>query len=48
VNALDGLGAVAALGDRVVVAGRGVAIEIGPEGAERLAERELSEASRAW
>ena len=37
-----------ALGDRVVVAGRSIAVEIAPTGAETLSDRELSELQSKW
>lgn len=39
---------VLALGDRVRVAGRKVAIEIAPDGAERLSDRDLATIRSAW
>jgi Ca-activated chloride channel homolog len=37
-----------ALGDRVIVAGRSIAVEIVPTGAETLTDRELSEVQSKW
>jgi hypothetical protein len=37
-----------ALGDKVIVAGRSIAIEITPTGAESLTERELSDLQSKW
>ena len=37
-----------AAGERVIVAGKGVAIELAPDGLERLGERELSTLVRDW
>ena len=48
ISAFDGLSAAAALGEKVIVAGRSVAIEIGREGTERFAGRELAELTKAW
>jgi len=42
------LGPVFALGERVIVAGKGVAIELAPDGLERLGERELNTLVRDW
>ncbi|MGQ0539334.1 MAG: VIT domain-containing protein [Gemmatimonadaceae bacterium] len=48
VQRLSGLGAVVALGERLVVAGKTVAIELTPAGAERLSEGELLAVARDW
>jgi Ca-activated chloride channel family protein len=48
VKAIPELGDAFALGDRVLVAGATVAIEVSAAGAETLSERELASAVRAW
>jgi hypothetical protein len=48
VSRLDGLSAAFALGDRVVVAGRSIAIELAPDGMERVSARELATIGSAW
>jgi hypothetical protein len=45
---LNGLNEVLALGDQLLVSGRSVAIQIGPDGAERMTERELLDLAKAW
>jgi len=45
---VEQLGPVFALGERVIVAGKGVAIELAPDGLERLGERELNTLVRDW
>jgi hypothetical protein len=42
------LRAALALGDRVTVAGRAMALAVGPSGAERLSERELAAVRGGW
>jgi hypothetical protein len=37
-----------AVADRVVAAGRGVAVEVADDGAERLSDRELREIAAQW
>jgi hypothetical protein len=48
VRQLPGLGPALALGERVIVAGRAVAIEFSPSGQERLDEREIRSIQAAW
>jgi hypothetical protein len=48
VNQLSGLGPVLALGERVIVAGRAVAIEFTPAGQERMSESEVRNLVAAW
>jgi Ca-activated chloride channel homolog len=48
VTRIDELKQVFALGDQVVVAGRAVAVRIGPDGSERLTPAELSAVERDW
>jgi hypothetical protein len=48
VNQLSGLGPVLALGERVIVAGRAVAIEFTPTGQERMSENEVRNLVAAW
>jgi Ca-activated chloride channel family protein len=45
---VEQLGPVFALGERVIVAGKGVAIELAPDGLERLGEQELNTLVRDW
>jgi hypothetical protein len=45
---LGGLQDALALGGQVLVSGRGVAIQVGPAGMERMSERELAELVKAW
>lgn len=45
---LDGLRDALALGERVLVAGRSVAIQVGPAGLERLTAREVADLLNAW
>jgi hypothetical protein len=45
---LSGLQEALALGDKVLVSGRAVAIQVGPAGLERMTERELADVVRAW
>jgi hypothetical protein len=47
-DALPELKEALALGDRVVVAGRDVAIEIAATGLERLSEREIQDLQSKW
>jgi hypothetical protein len=37
-----------ALGDRVLVAGRDIAIEIGPTGVEKMSDREIQDLQSKW
>jgi Ca-activated chloride channel family protein len=48
VQQLSGLGPVLALGERVIVAGRAVAIEFTPTGQERLSESDIRSLVAAW
>ena len=48
VRAIPELGDAFALGDRVLVAGASVAIEVGAAGAETLSEREIASVVQAW
>ncbi|HSA54180.1 MAG TPA: VIT domain-containing protein [Gemmatimonadaceae bacterium] len=48
VSKLTGLKDALALGEEVLVAGRSVAIQVGPAGLEKLTERELADLVRAW
>jgi hypothetical protein len=48
VKRLDGIASVFALGDRLVVAGRSVAIELAADGVERLTSSELDALARGW
>jgi Ca-activated chloride channel family protein len=48
VQQLNGLGPVLALGERVIVAGRTVAIEFTPTGQERMSESEVRSLVAAW
>ena len=48
VSRLEGLSAAFTLGDRVLVAGRAVAIALAPDGVERVAARELDSIGSAW
>lgn len=45
---MEPLGPVFALGERVIVAGKKVAIELAPDGLERLGEREINSLVRDW
>lgn len=45
---LPGLQEALALGEEVLVAGHAVAIQVGPEGMERMTPRELDELAKAW
>ena len=47
-EALPELRPVLAIGDRVIVAGRSVAIEVGPKGVEQLGEAELRRIRAGW
>lgn len=47
-NRLDGLRDALALGDEVIVAGKSVAIQVGPRGLERMSAAELAELVKAW
>lgn len=47
-NRLDGLRDALALGDEVIVAGKSVAIQVGPKGLERMTAAELAELVKAW
>lgn len=44
----DSLGPVFALGERVIVAGRSVSIELAPDGVEQLSASELNQLVRDW
>lgn len=48
VQRLTGLREALVVGDRVVVAGRAVAIAIAPDGAEQMTERNMSDVARSW
>jgi Ca-activated chloride channel family protein len=48
VSKLSGLSEVLVLGEQVIVSGRAVAIQVGPDGAERMSEREMAELVKAW
>jgi Ca-activated chloride channel homolog len=48
VSKLSGLAETLVLGDQMVIAGRKVAIQIGADGAERMADRELAELLNDW
>ncbi|MEP7347531.1 MAG: hypothetical protein ABI877_19840, partial [Gemmatimonadaceae bacterium] len=48
VQRLTGLRDALVVGDRVVVAGRTVAIAIAADGAEQMDEREITELTRLW
>jgi len=48
VSKLSGLNEVLVLGDQVLVSGRTVAIQVGPDGAERMSEREVADLVKAW
>jgi Ca-activated chloride channel homolog len=48
VSRLDGLSEALVLGDRVIVAGRAVAIEIAPDGAERVDDTVVADLVRNW
>jgi hypothetical protein len=48
VSRLEGLSAAFTLGDRVVVVGRSIAIELAPDGMERVSARELASIGSAW
>jgi hypothetical protein len=48
VQRLAGLGECLAVGDHVIVVGRDVAIEVAPEGAERLSDADLTALARSW
>jgi Ca-activated chloride channel family protein len=47
-RALPELGPAFALGDRVLVSGRRVAVEVSPQGAERLSDAEVAAVRDAW
>ena len=48
VNKLAGLSDVLVLGEQIVVSGRMVAIQIGPDGMEKMTDRELADLVKAW
>jgi hypothetical protein len=48
IDAIPELREVFALGDKVVVAGRNIAIEIGPNGADKLSDAELMRLQSGW
>jgi hypothetical protein len=48
VKRLDGAQAAFALGDRVIVAGRAVAVELAPNGMESMSASELDTLERGW
>ena len=48
VRRLDGLSQALAQGDRIIVAGRTVAIELSPNGEERMDDRALNQIARDW
>ena len=48
VQQLTGLGPVLALGERVIVAGRAVAIEFTPTGQERMSDSDVRGVVAAW
>ncbi|HJU72583.1 MAG TPA: hypothetical protein VJ717_02480, partial [Gemmatimonadaceae bacterium] len=48
VQQLSGLGPTLALGERVIVAGRAIAIEFTPQGQERMTANELRDLVAAW
>ena len=47
-NRLDGLKDALALGDEVLVAGKGVAIQVGASGLERMTAQQLSDLVKVW
>src|SRR5262249_10127115 len=48
ISRLTGLSEALTIGDQVIVAGRKVAIAVGPDGEERLGERELTAIVAGW
>jgi len=48
VDKLDGLKDALTLGDQVLVAGRLVAIQVGPSGRDRMTPQELTDLVKAW
>ena len=45
---LDGLKEALTIGDEVIVAGKGVAIQVGPSGLERMTTQQLMDLARVW
>ncbi len=45
---LSGLSETLVLGDQIIVSGLTVSIQVGPDGAERMSERELADLVKAW
>jgi hypothetical protein len=45
---LDGLKEALTIGDEVIVAGKSVAIQVGPSGLERMTAQQLSDLTKVW
>jgi hypothetical protein len=48
VSRLDGLSEVLSIGDRILVAGRAVAVEIAPDGIDRVDDAMVADLVKNW